>query len=62
MCTCTGDIKGGSVYGGIGKGFYAEGGTKQGTTNSASYWLCTSADCSSTCQVEIVDGLIISCL
>lgn len=32
-----------------------------GLTDSSSYWLCTSADCSSTCQTNIVNGKIIGC-
>lgn len=32
-----------------------------GISDSSSYWFCTSSDCSSTCQVEIKDGLITGC-
>lgn len=40
---------------------YHAGSGAQGETDSTSYWLCTAADCSSTCQVTIEDGLQISC-
>ena len=32
-----------------------------GITNTASYWLCTAANCATTCRVRIVDGLITGC-
>jgi len=32
-----------------------------GLTDNSSYWLCTSADCSSSCQVRIIGGFITNC-
>jgi|26BtaG_2_1085354.scaffolds.fasta_scaffold01132_10 hypothetical protein len=37
----------------------ADGST--GVTDSSSYWLCTAADCSTSCQVNIKKGLIVGC-
>ena len=36
-------------------------GANTGVTDSSSYWLCTSNDCSTTCQVEISGGIITGC-
>ena len=33
-----------------------------GLTDSSSYWLCTSNDCSDTCQVILENGLITDCV
>lgn len=33
----------------------------EGMTDSSSYWYCTDSDCNSTCQVNIVNGQVISC-
>ena len=33
-----------------------------GITDNTSYWFCTAADCSTSCQVTIKDGLITGCL
>lgn len=40
---------------------YYSGDGSQGITDNTSYWFCTAADCSSTCQVTIKDGLITGC-
>jgi len=40
---------------------YYGGAGSQGITDSSNYWFCTAADCSSTCQVSIEDGLITGC-
>ncbi len=40
---------------------YYSGDDSQGITNTTGYWLCNSSDCSSTCQVQIKDGLITGC-
>jgi hypothetical protein len=32
-----------------------------GITDNSSYWFCTAANCASTCQVTIEDGLIVGC-
>ena len=40
---------------------YYSGDGSQGITDTTSYWLCTAADCSSSCQVSIKDGLITGC-
>lgn len=40
--------------------YYSGDGT-QGITNNTSYWLCTAANCSTTCQATIKDGLITGC-
>jgi hypothetical protein len=40
--------------------YYSGDGT-QGITDSSSYWLCTSSDCTTTCQVTIKNGLIVGC-
>lgn len=32
-----------------------------GISDSSSYWLCTADDCSSTCQVTIIGGIITGC-
>ena len=37
-------------------------GAAQGITDTTSYWLCTAADCSSTCQVYIEGGIIYLCI
>lgn len=41
-------------------GYKSSDGTS-GITNSSSYWFCTAADCSTKCQVNIKDGLIVGC-
>jgi len=33
-----------------------------GITNSASYWLCTDAGCTTSCQVQINGGVITNCI
>ena len=43
-------------------GNYFSGDGSQGITDTTSYWLCTAADCSTTCQANIKDGLITNCL
>lgn len=40
---------------------YYSGDGSQGITDSSSYWLCTASDCSTTCQADIKDGLIVGC-
>ncbi|MDP3052818.1 MAG: hypothetical protein Q8N22_02600 [bacterium] len=40
--------------------YYSGDGT-QGLTNSASYWLCADATCTTKCQATIKDGLITGC-
>jgi hypothetical protein len=37
-------------------------GRSEGLTDSTNYWLCTAADCSATCQVELNGGVITSCV
>ena len=32
-----------------------------GMTDTTSYWLCTASDCSTKCQVQIKNGLIVGC-
>jgi len=32
-----------------------------GVTDNTSYWLCTAADCSTKCQVDIDGGIIVGC-
>lgn len=45
--------------------FYVDGGIQSngnsGINDSSSYWLCTSSDCTSTCQVRIDNGVITGC-
>ena len=36
-------------------------GAYTGISDSSSYWLCTSNDCSTTCQVNIQGGIIVGC-
>lgn len=40
-------------------GYYVD--EEQGITDSSSYWLCTDAACSATCQVDINGGIIVGC-
>ena len=40
---------------------YYSGAGNQGITDNTSYWLCTAADCSTSCQVTIEDGIIVGC-
>lgn len=40
---------------------YYSGDNSQGITNTASYWLCTNSGCTTSCQVQIKDGLITGC-
>jgi len=49
------------VVGSIEADNYYSGSSNQGITDNTSYWFCTAADCSSTCQVIIEDGLIVGC-
>ena len=50
--TCTSSMQADDYYSGDGT---------QGITDSTSYWMCTAADCSTSCQVLIKDGLITGC-
>lgn len=50
------------VYGNTRSDNYFSGDNSQGITSTSSYWLCTSSNCSTTCQVQIKDGLITGCV
>lgn len=41
--------------------YYSSDGS-QGITDTSSYWLCTSSNCLSSCQVQIKNGLITGCI
>ena len=49
------------VNGSVRAADYYSGDGTQGITDTTSYWLCTAADCSTKCQVQIKDGLIVAC-
>jgi hypothetical protein len=40
---------------------YKAGDGTAGSTDNTSWWLCTAADCSTKCQVDIKDGLVTAC-
>jgi hypothetical protein len=41
---------------------YYSGDNSQGITNTTGLWLCTNSGCTTTCQVQIKDGLITGCV
>jgi len=50
-----------NATGHIKAGEYLSGDGSQGITDASSYWFCSASDCSTTCQVDIKDGLIVGC-
>jgi hypothetical protein len=63
--TITIDPSGGEIVAGTGdlfRGGYSAADGSDGLTDSSSYWLCTAANCSTSCQVVLKGGIITGCL